>query len=707
MTLNIANHPDIQNIQAGTHAFFEQGNQVVIRPLNADSWKFKVGAALSQLGLSDNWNIFKSHLPVADPAKIKEAIASLLAAREARTEGQGDHPPSFRSLRERAVALPFDHSTGSLSVPDRLARTKHALQLALNLEGNAKALIDHVNDAIGKSALTPQALKDKWSLGPDNLQERLKASLGTKAIESLATAPPDENGHVAGRVAQAWINHCNVTTFSEWTGKVFFPESAGQSEKPIIDKEALGKSYQAMLNKVPTGQAAFHKPAQCIEHAQRLIVEQRAQHLVKTVGNPIPDFFAKPDAHPNLAHLQDDDQRMDAVRDLLTRRGPTESEASAIGRRMIDNALRDAFIGAARTDEATPTTGLPSSIGSMSVLHRDEARDLLVRMHQSPIKDKATSQAALAKASELVQAHLPALQAGLETIDRMAVPADRRDALVEILFDDISNRNQADQGERIKALTARLQAEGSRGTVTEVAPQQSVSTEASDLYAEVAHGETRQQLFGTGADSARQAAINSLATIGYDRQLLQSMVSALDARLQQRFDQEIEGTNAETLRGSILRDYQQQLQDMAMIHQVPGLNGAMVVAELQAQFNAVRIACKTLAAERSPSANQIAEAKTALTALHQGLVKATVKGSESENLQQLVMAQMGRQFAGQPARLSEELITMSKGLTVLGARESARKSFLGRGGQDPVVVATLGALSDGARAMLAQVNALG
>lgn len=715
MTVTQANHPDIRNIQAGTHAFFQQGDQVVVRALNANSWKFKVGAALSRLGLSDNWNLFKSHLPVADPEKIQRAISALLAARETRTQAQSSDADagrsSFKSLQDRVVTRPFEGRNAALSVPERLAQTKHALQMALNLEENANKVLDRVGEALGHWRKSEKAAPDAaWSLTLDDLQEKLQDVLGAKGkadIDQLATTAPGDSDRLTADIARRWVEECNCRTFSKWAGAAFYSEPASDGRKPLIDKETLCDRYRAELKMRPLGETTFHGPEQCVAHAERLAVLARAEHLLNTVGKPIPDFFAKGQTHPSLAHIPDDGSRTDAIRELLLMQEPSALESNAISRRMIENAVNERILGSARPAGSPPDEGQASSSAPIDARHRDDARDLLVRMHGVTIRDRATSQAALEKASSLADAHLPAILAGLATIDRTGAAGSRRDALLEVLFDEVTTRNQGDQDARITALNSRLQTEASRRAITEIAPQQAVSTEASDFYAAQAHGETREQLFGTGADAARQQAIDKLAAIGYDPKLLQTIVSALDARMQQRFEREIDGTNATTLRDSILRDYQQQLQDMAMIGQVPGLNGAMVVAQLQVRFNAVRIACKTIAGERSPSADQVNTARQALQALHEGVVKANVHGSDSQNLQQLVVAQMGRDFAGQPARLTEELITMSRGLATLSAREGERKSFLGYGGRDPVVVATLGALSEGARGMLAHVNALG
>ena len=48
---------------------------------------------------------------------------------------------------------------------------------------------------------------------------------------------------------------------------------------------------------------------------------------------------------------------------------------------------------------------------------------------------------------------------------------------------------------------------------------------------------------------------------------------------------------------------------------------------------------------------------------------------------------------------------MSPALVPLSARENARTRILGRGGPDPAQVATLNALAEGARTLLAQVSA--
>ncbi len=696
----------LQGIQRGTHAFFAQGSEVVIRPLNASSWTFKLAAALNRLGLSDDWNLLKSHLPVADPAQIRKGIVALLAAREARADSAGQRPEGFKTLQERVISR---HLTGGSTVVSvRLARSQEALQRALNLERNAQKVIDRVSEAIDASGEKIATIRQGWELTPENLQARLSQALGErgeKAIDELASRPAEQSDVLAADIARAWITDCNTRLFTQQADKAFFNAASDAGAPPFIDRQALCTAYRQELAQVPLRETALHTAPQCLDHAQRLLVQARAHHLLHTLGNPVPDFFADPARHPDLAHLPDDGTRTDAVARLLTSPVPTQAEGQAIGVRMVDNAMRDAFLASARTDGASAPSGVPASIGQMSTAHRDEARDLLVRMQDARITDRASSQSAWARTQALAEAHLPAPPAGLELIDGLALPPNRREALVEVLYDDVTNRNQADPDARIGALTQRLRAAGSAGEATGLTSQPAVSTQASDLYAEVAFGQARQQLFGAGADSAREQAIAAMAALGYDAQLLQTLASALDARLQQRFDRDIDGSNADALRASILRDYQQQLQDMAMTLQVPGLNGAMVIAELQPRLNAVRIACKGIATAHPPTAAQLREARTILQALHDGTRKATIGADLGENLRNLLMAQMGRQFAGQPERLQEELITMSQALVTLSARENARTRILGRGGPDPAQVATLNALSEGARAMLAQVSA--
>lgn len=687
-------------VQAGTHAFFEKDNHVVVLPLKPDTWRFKLASALSGFKWTSSLDFVKSNLPVADPAKIHAAILALQDA-ASRAKGAEDRPPQFKSLQERVITAKLPAPSGTIQVPERIARGKLAVQLALNLEANARTVIRQVDDAIVAAGTTGRAFKDKWSLTPDNMSDRLTPD----QLEHLARSAPDDNGLGPGKVTAQWIRQCNIDLFSQRLDSILGSPADSADARPVIDRQAITGAYAKGLTPERLRESGFQKPSDVQAEAERLLVEGRAIHLYQTLGIPVPKELGDVSTHPDLARLADDD-RPDRLRALMSAPAPTAAESQAIGQQLVRNAVVNWTAGLPQPQDEPQGPALPGSLRDMSARHQQDATELLARLRAgAPVTDAATAQAALEQASRLVETHLPILRGGLVTIDHLSGhSAQKREQLIDAMYRHVSTTGASDLAARARALDAHLTEAARQPDAPTAGEQQAFSSEATDVYAQVAHGETRNRIFGDGADASRQVAIRNLAGLGYDADQLEALAGMLDKQLEQQFDSQA-SRNSETLRAAITRDYQRKLQEMVTTLQVPGLNGAMVVASLMADFNALRVACKVIASDGDADRNHLKEASQALRQLADGVRGATIRNSARDNLRDLLKAELNRQFSGQPERMRTELADLSKGLAALIAQESSKKSVLGIGGPNKDLLAALGGLAEGAGTLQASLTA--